>query len=712
MKHFKLFYLGLLLILISSQQLFSQAPDGVNYQAVVRGPLGLPLNNQAVSVRFSIHQGSPTGTVVFTETHATTTNQLGLINLELGSINNGAFSAINWSTGGAYYLQIEVDAGSGFDDLGASQLLSVPYALFAKSAATGVQGFNSLIDTVAATAATCPNGGYEVRAGLDANANTVLDAGEVTSSFVVCNGLNGAANVNDTSATNEIQTLSINTTNDTIFLSNGGGFVVLPSLGVDNDWVQGTGIVYNNTDLVGIGTATPIHSLTVVSTDTVIASFTGTGPDAAVISVWGTNPNAFVGSIFLSGSDSAIIGLDPTQGILYLANNTPNGHVVVAADSSVSMNGISVGNVASNLIYNKSPSIYNEADTIFNYSTSGANLHVNQGAFMTDSLYLLGGNLTPGYVLANGGNGKAVWIDPSTLSLGGVWQSNTPDIYFNTGKVGVGTTTPFTILNVVSPDTIGIYTQGTNVFGTFNVTQSLANGMTGELYITGADTVFQSLEPLNNSFSINYPKVGGKIKLQTDTVQFSANGLPKVVTQNIGDFYNKDTIYTDGLYVNDNAGTIGNVLTDVGGGRAQWQGLPQPINFSVNSSTTAISSGTLTQLVFNNIEYDNGGNFNGGLGQFQAPETGVYHIDATVTFDASTNYEVQLQILRNGGTYKTVVVYTDATNNYTTAHISADVYIAINNSVSIGVLQNSSGTIVPSGIVAFSRVYFNGHLVR
>ena len=124
--------------LLPFSSIFAQAPDGVNYQAVVRSSLGLPLNSQAVDVRFTIHQGSSTGTAVFTEIHNTTTNQFGLINLELGSVNNGAFSAINWGTGGAYYLQIEVDAGAGYDNLGASQLLSVPYALFARSVVVGV----------------------------------------------------------------------------------------------------------------------------------------------------------------------------------------------------------------------------------------------------------------------------------------------------------------------------------------------------------------------------------------------------------------------------------------------------------------------------------------------------------------------------------------------------------------------------------------------
>ena len=256
-------------ILFLGLEVLAQAPDGVNYQAVVRNVLGLPLNNQTVDVRFTIHTGSPTGPTIFTETHiGTTTTQFGLINLELGSVNNGVFSGINWGLNGPHYLQIEVDAGTGFDNLGASQLLSVPFALYSRSSASGPQGFNSLIDTVSATVADCPTGGYEVLMGLDANANTVLDAGEVTSSFFVCNGsaasvgdnwgidtvntsganITGSGTVSnplivtetDGSITNEIQTISINVAQDTIFLSNGGGFIQVPTISGDN-W--GTDVV-------------------------------------------------------------------------------------------------------------------------------------------------------------------------------------------------------------------------------------------------------------------------------------------------------------------------------------------------------------------------------------------------------------------------------------------------------------------------------------
>jgi hypothetical protein len=169
----------------------------------------------------------------------------------------------------------------------------------------------------------------------------------------------------------------------------------------------------------------------------------------------------------------------------------------------------------------------------------------------------------------------------------------------------------------------------------------------------------------------------------------------------------------DGTFkLKDGTEGVGKILTSDAAGNATWQNLPPSISFSANTSTTSIPAGTTTALIYDNVEYDNGTNFNVATGQFVSPETGVYHIDAVVTFDASSTHEIQLQILRNGGTHKTVIVYADPTNNYTTAHISADVYLPVLNNVSIGIYQNSGGNINPSGTVATSRVYFTGHLVR
>jgi len=114
----------------------AQVPQAFNYQAIIRDADGSPIIDQAVSLRVSILQDSTTGTSVYTEIHTVTTNQFGLVNLGVGTgtIIAGNFSTINWG-GGDYFLKVEVDpeGGSDYTDLGTTQLLSVPYALFAQN---------------------------------------------------------------------------------------------------------------------------------------------------------------------------------------------------------------------------------------------------------------------------------------------------------------------------------------------------------------------------------------------------------------------------------------------------------------------------------------------------------------------------------------------------------------------------------------------------
>jgi hypothetical protein len=122
-----------LLVLFASLYFLSISaqPAGINYQAIVRDNFGQILSNAHVSIRFTIHDVNPAGAVVFQETHAQTTNQLGLLNTVIGS-GGSNLSAVNWPTG-SKYLQVEVDVpGAGaYTDMGTSQLMSVPYALFA-----------------------------------------------------------------------------------------------------------------------------------------------------------------------------------------------------------------------------------------------------------------------------------------------------------------------------------------------------------------------------------------------------------------------------------------------------------------------------------------------------------------------------------------------------------------------------------------------------
>ena len=134
MKRTILFIGSLMLFAIATS---AQTPEAFKYQAVARDAAGQILANQSVSFRISILQGSASGTSIFSETHNPSTNAFGLVNLEIGNgmLVSGDFSAIDWGVD-LYFVQIEMDesGGSNYQMLGTSQLLSVPYAIHAKTA--------------------------------------------------------------------------------------------------------------------------------------------------------------------------------------------------------------------------------------------------------------------------------------------------------------------------------------------------------------------------------------------------------------------------------------------------------------------------------------------------------------------------------------------------------------------------------------------------
>lgn len=131
-------------IVLGSHLAFAQVPEKMSYQAIVRNTGGQILANQSVGIRASILQGSPAGAAVYSERLTGNTNANGLLTLEIGSgtVLTGTFNTINWSTG-SYYLKTETDptGGTNYTITGTSQLLSVPYAMYAKTAGGGGGSF-------------------------------------------------------------------------------------------------------------------------------------------------------------------------------------------------------------------------------------------------------------------------------------------------------------------------------------------------------------------------------------------------------------------------------------------------------------------------------------------------------------------------------------------------------------------------------------------
>lgn len=206
------------IILLITVSVWAQAPEKMNYQAVLRNVNNQLVTNTSVGIQISILQTSTTGTAVYVETQTPTTNANGLVSLEIGTgtVVIGDFSTIDWANG-PYFIKTETDpsGGTNYTITGISQLLSVPYALHAKTA-ENISGTITENDPVF---------GVSVASGITANdttnwnnhtidTDTHLNETQVDA-YVANNGY--ITNEVDGDSTNEIQSISIS--NDSLYIS-------------------------------------------------------------------------------------------------------------------------------------------------------------------------------------------------------------------------------------------------------------------------------------------------------------------------------------------------------------------------------------------------------------------------------------------------------------------------------------------------------------
>jgi uncharacterized protein (TIGR02145 family) len=160
-----------LLVAISSI-IVAQVPQSIPYQAVVRNTDGSVMASTSITMTFKIHVVSATGTVVYEETHSTSSNTQGLVSLNVGAGTavTGTFASINWGSG-AKFLHVLMNTGSGNVDLGTQQMMSVPYALYAEKANTTNVSVSAVGDTL-----YLGNGNYILVPGIS-NSNKTVDTG-------------------------------------------------------------------------------------------------------------------------------------------------------------------------------------------------------------------------------------------------------------------------------------------------------------------------------------------------------------------------------------------------------------------------------------------------------------------------------------------------------------------------------------------------------
>jgi hypothetical protein len=165
---FFLFFLIFIQNFLNSQTI----PEQINYQGLARDASGQPLAGQNITVSFTIWQGSPGGTNAFTESHNKTTNNFGLFDLRIGSNNTTAFQSINWANG-PYFLEVAINGIS----IGSQQMVSVPYALYAKSAGSvNLQAGSGISITGGSITNTAPGITYTSGTNVSITSGSVINA--------------------------------------------------------------------------------------------------------------------------------------------------------------------------------------------------------------------------------------------------------------------------------------------------------------------------------------------------------------------------------------------------------------------------------------------------------------------------------------------------------------------------------------------------------
>lgn len=150
----------ILLSALVSIALLAQAPNMMDFQSLVRDASGNFVSNKTIGVQISILKTSATGTVVYRETHSVKTNANGLLTLTIGkgTVKAGTFASIDWSAG-PYFLKTEMDVngGTSYTLTQTTQMMSVPYALYANKAGN-VPDVSALEARIAALETKTTNG--------------------------------------------------------------------------------------------------------------------------------------------------------------------------------------------------------------------------------------------------------------------------------------------------------------------------------------------------------------------------------------------------------------------------------------------------------------------------------------------------------------------------------------------------------------------------
>lgn len=317
----KKFFLNTLLVaaVFAAQ---AQTPQKFNYQGIARTGAGLPMASQNISMRISVLDGSAAGTVVYRETQSATTNAYGLYSVSIGggTPETGSMAAIDWASG-EKYIKVELDpaGGTAYADLGTSQLLSVPYAMYAGNGVPGPVGPEGPVGPAGPAGATGPAG--PAGAGtLSGTTNTVVK-------------FTGASTGGNSQITDDGTSVGINTTTLSpniklqVTSTTGSNAIRGTLTGTPSTSIATSGAVYGESTtgigVIGVsGTQNGVYGLSTGTLGGTVGVSAGTGNG-----IWGVATGAGVAGFFDGGIAGR--GIVVSTGSSGFGTTSPTGRLMV-----------------------------------------------------------------------------------------------------------------------------------------------------------------------------------------------------------------------------------------------------------------------------------------------------------------------------------------------------------------------------------------------
>lgn len=400
----------------------AQTPQAMNYQGIARDASGKPLQNKSVALRISVLAGGADGPVAYNETHLVTTTEQGSFSLAIGrgTATKGSLAGVAWGTTN-HFLRVEMDpnGGSNFRLMGTSELLSVPYALYAGTAAQ-VAGGPANMSTTSGNTPGVPSQTWSLfgnsrvnpltdRLGTTDAADLVLITNNLDRLTITSQG--NVAIRNDLSIGNDLtvnRNVSLNTTGGAT-VNNGPLTVANASPTALSGTLNVTGATNLANTLNAVGATTLRNTLDVTGATTLNNTLNTLGATTlrSTLGVTGATNLAStlntVGATTLRntlGVDGAT-ALGSTLGVTGASTLNNTLHVVGATDLDMTLNTLGATTLRSTLGVTGAANLASTLNTV-GATTLGSTLGVAGAATLGSSLIVAGATTLNNSLAANG----------------------------------------------------------------------------------------------------------------------------------------------------------------------------------------------------------------------------------------------------------------------------------------------------------------------